>query len=116
MTKKAEIGSKLKKLRLARGLTQSELAEVCSINQTQVTRYEKGLNKPTARILYKLAIGLDVTAEYFTDFEDTPLSEIDAEYARLRTTLFDSEDKLVLKKTLRNFYVANQNKNFAKEE
>ena len=110
MMEKAEIGNKLKRLRLERGLSQTELADICGMNQTQVTRYEQGVNRPTPKMLDKLANGLDVAPEYFTDIEDTPLSDIDAEYARLRAALYDPNEKFALKTVLRNFYVANQNK------
>lgn len=45
----------LKKLRLKRGLTQEELADILHVNRTTVTHWENGTNKPRANMLVKLS-------------------------------------------------------------
>ena len=44
--------------RLAQGLTQSELAEACGMNQRVLSRVETGATMPTVRTLEKIAKGL----------------------------------------------------------
>lgn len=58
----AQIGSRLRKAREDRGLTQSELAERVNASQIQIDHYEHGgLDMPVVR-LFDLAAALDVTA------------------------------------------------------
>lgn len=45
----------LKRLRLKRGLTQEELADILHVNRTTVTLWENGTNKPRANMLVKLS-------------------------------------------------------------
>lgn len=45
----------LRKFRVARGLTQDELARLLGVNRTTVTQWETGTNHPRATMLVKLA-------------------------------------------------------------
>ena len=45
----------LKRLRLKRGLTQEELADILHVNRTTVTLWENGTNKPRVNMLVKLS-------------------------------------------------------------
>lgn len=45
----------LKRLRLKRGLTQQELADILHVNRTTVTLWENGTNNPRVNMLVKLS-------------------------------------------------------------
>lgn len=55
---------RIKRLRLARGLTQWQLAELLGITQAAVGRWEAGAFLPEGRYVMKLAgaLGIDVSA------------------------------------------------------
>jgi transcriptional regulator with XRE-family HTH domain len=49
------VGENVRRLRLARGLTQEQLAERAGINQQYVSELENGKQNPTVIRLYELA-------------------------------------------------------------
>ena len=55
----------LASLRLAAGLSQSELARVCDIEQPHVSRYESGRHEPLVSAAGKMARALGVSLEAF---------------------------------------------------
>ena len=55
--------SPLAQLRMERGLTQAQLAELIDCNPQDVSRWEKGVRNPGARSLVKLAAALNVPLE-----------------------------------------------------
>ena len=55
---------RLKATRTAKGLSQVELANKIDIHVTNISRYERGENKPTTEVLSKLADALNVTTDY----------------------------------------------------
>lgn len=66
------IGSRLRALRLERGLSLEAVAEIIDVSQQQVSRYELGQNRLSATQLYQLARGLDVpVAWFFREFEES---------------------------------------------
>ncbi len=110
MTNDENFGKKLKELRLEKSLTQEHLAKLCGINQAQVARYEKGHNMPTKRTINQIAKGLDVSIEYFSNGFMVPNASLDADYEKLRDSISDPEDKLVLSKILRSLYLTVETK------
>jgi len=55
----------LASLRLAAGLSQSELARLCDIEQPHVSRYESGRHEPLVSTASRMAKALGVTLEVF---------------------------------------------------
>lgn len=56
--------------------SQEELAALVGIDQKQVSRYENGVNDPTADVLANLARALNTTTDWLvglTDYPDRPL-------------------------------------------
>jgi transcriptional regulator with XRE-family HTH domain len=51
-------GAQLRKLRLARGMTQGQLAERCRSNVPFISNLERGLTAPSLAMLLRLADGL----------------------------------------------------------
>ncbi|HEX2655889.1 MULTISPECIES: helix-turn-helix transcriptional regulator [unclassified Rhizobium] len=59
------IGENLARIRKARGLSQSSIAEVLDITFQQVQKYEKGTNRVSASVLFELAQALSVPMDDF---------------------------------------------------
>jgi transcriptional regulator with XRE-family HTH domain len=64
--------NRLREIREARGLTQRELANLCEINEYQVSRYENGKSDPSTTYLELMARHLDVSADYLIGLSDYP--------------------------------------------
>ena len=74
---KYEIGSRIRKYREKKGISQTELAQMLGIKNNRVSNWEQGLNRPDADILTKLCYVLDVSPSELlgVHLSDDPLSE-----------------------------------------
>ncbi|MDR3215859.1 MAG: helix-turn-helix domain-containing protein [Clostridiaceae bacterium] len=63
-------GEKLKELRLAQGLTQSELAFAIQTSKQNLSRWEKGYFEPDQETLVAIARYFGVTLDYMLGLED----------------------------------------------
>ena len=61
----SELGSKVRAIRLKRGLTQKQLAELAGMTQSAVARFEAGGTTPTLAVLSRLAqaLGMSLTVD-----------------------------------------------------
>lgn len=59
-----EFKDRLKQLRTDKKISQNELATNIGVHVTNISRYERGENKPTTEVLTKLANALDTTTDY----------------------------------------------------
>ena len=66
---------RLKQLRKAAGLNQSEIAAMISVGQRQVSNYESGKDFPSEKTLIQLADFFNVSLDYLLDRSDDPRSE-----------------------------------------
>ena len=62
-----DIGTKLKELRTASGLTQEELSRIIGISRVNYTRYETGKVRPDYETLIKIADYFDVSLDEIFD-------------------------------------------------
>lgn len=81
-------GERLMRLRMARGLTQTQLAEMIDSSQRAISRYETVAELPPAAVLVKLAQSLDVSADELLGLKmprkrPEPRDEQDPELRRL---------------------------------
>ena len=53
-----------------RGLTQRELAGMCGVDETSMSRYVNGSRKPCMDVLVRIAGALNVSVEYLTGSEE----------------------------------------------
>lgn len=58
-----EFGKKIKKLRLAKGLSQSQVAKELGADKSFMSNLENGRKNPTLKTLIKLAKALGVTMD-----------------------------------------------------
>lgn len=61
---------RLRELRLEKGLTIKELAEILQVKDSTISRWENGLMLPNAYYLGDIAQFFDVTADYLLGLED----------------------------------------------
>jgi transcriptional regulator with XRE-family HTH domain len=61
---------RLKDMREARGLSQTELGDRVGLSKQQIYRYEQGRGEPDASTLTKLAKELEVSADYLLGLVD----------------------------------------------
>jgi len=55
------IGTRIRRIRLTKDLTQSQLASICSFEKSTVSKIEGGQVNISYMTLYRLSQGLDVT-------------------------------------------------------
>lgn len=82
----AEIGKRIRALRLERGLSQTDLADSLKLTFQQVQKYEKGVNRVSATRLLEIAENLNIPIMFFygattrTDTPDTDSVEAGLEF------------------------------------
>ena len=60
------IGWNLRRLRTAKGISQTRLADIAGVDRTYLSRLERMIENPSVGILDKISLALDVTtAELF---------------------------------------------------
>lgn len=98
------VGEKLKKLRTAKGLSQSELGKIAGISYVQIGRYEKDINMPSSKIIKKLADALEVDTDFFFGNGNemrVDVKEVNANYEKLiRLVKEESQELYFLNKLL----------------
>jgi transcriptional regulator with XRE-family HTH domain len=62
-----EFKERLKQARTNKGVSQSQLAKAIGVHVTNISRYERGENRPTSDVLTKLANELEVTSDFLMD-------------------------------------------------
>lgn len=70
------IGKRIKEIRLAAGLTQKQLAEICGLAEITIRQYENEKRQPKLQALMKIGNALDVAIFSFLD-EELSSKEID---------------------------------------
>ena len=63
------LGSRMKQLRKHRKLTLLDLEILSGINDSDISRYERGLENIEFYTIYKLAMALEVNVYHLTDYE-----------------------------------------------
>ena len=58
-----KLGNNLKKIRIGKDITQSDLADVLSVDKSFVSNIENGKNNPTLSTISSLAKALGVTVD-----------------------------------------------------
>ena len=61
------VGMRICEGRRQRGFSQRQLGDLIGVRAVQVYKYEKGLNRVSAGVLYEIASALDFQISYFYD-------------------------------------------------
>lgn len=89
-----QLGSKIKKIRLEKGLTQRDLSRVLGCTEIMISRYELGVSQVSINQLEKIAHVLKVPLSWF--FEDSSTFDtIDKPTVLKNAFVFDLDDTLV---------------------
>ena len=64
--------NRIKELRMAKGLKQSELAEITKVGQTTISNWEREDTEIDKQSLFKLADYFQVTTDYLLGKSDSP--------------------------------------------
>jgi len=107
------LAERLRELRKQKGLSQTELGERVGVHYTHIGRYERGVSRPAADTLKRLADALGVSGDYLLEgaveeaararFEDRELLQQFQEIEKL-----PEEDKAVVKRFLDAFLTKKQ--------
>jgi len=68
---------RIKKLRVNKGYSQKEIAEIVGVNYVNYGRYERGLSRPSADTLTKLADAFNISVDYLLEGEQTDAAVAD---------------------------------------
>ena len=75
-SKPFDFGLRLRELRTAAKLTQSQLADRTGISRSTLYRYEISQNLPDSDIIVRLALALHTTTDYLLGLDDAPTIKI----------------------------------------
>ncbi len=105
-----EFKERLKQARVNKGLSQNQLAKEIGVHVTNISRYERGENRPTSDVLTKLANALDVTGDFLMDgsMDDKAQSAIsDKELLSQfqKVSQLSNDKKLIVKELLDAFLI-----------
>ena len=75
-SKPFDFGLRLRELRTAAKLTQSQLADRTVISRSTLYRYENSQNLPDSDIIVRLALALHTTTDYLLGLDDAPTIKI----------------------------------------
>ena len=65
---------RLRRMRLRRGMTQSQLADMCYVHIRSIQDYERGKGRPSAEVLCTMADALEVSVDYILCRTDNPIT------------------------------------------
>lgn len=69
---KYEIGTRIRKYREDRGLSQKELAQKIGVSNSRISNWEQGINRPDADVIANICRALDVSASELLDVRLAP--------------------------------------------
>ncbi len=113
------IGERIKELRAAKKLTQTELAKKVGLTYIQVGRYETQKSKPSSEVLQKLANALDTTTDFLMqgnsdDVISAQLTDKELLNQFKQVEKLNSEDKHLVKTFIDAFITKRQIQQLAK--
>ncbi len=85
------IGEKVRQRRFALGMSQSKLASYIGVSFQQVQKYEKGIDRINASMLYSIAVALNVKIQYFVKGFDDSRNRTDSSQDKKSTATIREE-------------------------
>lgn len=68
----AELGRRIRKLRMERRLTLKQVEDACGLSATHLSEIERGRTSPTIGALVRIARSLEKDASYFIELDERP--------------------------------------------
>lgn len=90
MYDRKKFGETLKKLRIEKGMSQADLANLINTNRSTLANYESGNRNPDNEILYNLSKTLNVSADYLLGISN--VKELDTSIKAVRKCTKLSEE------------------------
>ncbi len=87
------IGSRIKRVRDKRGITQKELADKIGVKAAVISNWETGKNRPNVDLLPAICKALSVSADELLDIKVTDNEEISEETAEIMEKFKKAEEK-----------------------
>lgn len=85
-----QIGKKIKRLRLEKGLTQEELGERTDLSKGFISQVERDINSPSIETLFSI---LNVLGSKPKDFFDDEHSRTKVVYEKVEQTIYEDDEK-----------------------
>lgn len=102
---------RLKRARVNKGLSQSQLGELVNVHYTQIGRYENKGSQPAADVLSKIADALDVSTDFLMYGSQNELADglSDKEFLSQfkRIIQLPTDKKVILKELIDAFLIKN---------
>lgn len=65
-----KIGERIREIREYRGFSQELTAEKCDCSKTTIFKYENGIGKLSAEMIFNISRGLDISVDYLLGLSD----------------------------------------------
>ena len=65
-----KFAERIKEVRIENNKTQNDLAEMCNVQQSCVSKWERGITLPDAKMIVVMCRELHVSADYLLGIED----------------------------------------------
>lgn len=91
-------GEKLRQMRIAKGLRQSQLAAEIGVSTSAIGMYEQGRREPDRKTLMKFCHFFDVTADYF--WGESAIGEVRQQYSDIDELIVDLKGLLMTQHAL----------------
>jgi len=88
-------GQRLRFARIDKGWTQEEFAQIAEIPNTSIAHFEAGSRKPSYDSLRKLAIVLDISADYLLGIVDELTIAMPARFSK-KIAKISGDDRVLL--------------------
>ena len=88
------IGSRVRELRKAKGLTQQDLADMINVTKVSVCCYEKGTRTPNLDTFVDLINALDTTAAYLLGMDNVVVAENEENYNKIGEIKDNAKEKI----------------------
>ena len=83
-------------MRRQRNLSQGELGELAQVHYTHISRYERGVSKPKAATLQRLANALGVSSDFLMDGPADEAAKARAQVAKARAEFVKNRNTCAL--------------------
>ncbi|MBQ3142083.1 MAG: helix-turn-helix transcriptional regulator [Bacilli bacterium] len=95
-------GSRLKELRINRGLTQSELGKILNVTKATICCYEKGNRTPTIENLIDLVNYFGISADYLIGHDKI----VSIKNKRIKKVFMSKEEIMFIEELRKNKYLS----------
>lgn len=97
-----KIGRFLKELRLKKGMTQEQLAEIFGVSNRSISRWENGNNMPDLDLVIQIAQYYDIGIDELLNGESTEeIMDKKTEETLLQVADYSNEEKMVLSRRMK---------------